>query len=487
MKLRQISFFRRMLWGAALGWMSVRVASGVILLETADPTRNTSTPGDNSGWQYEGVWGGFLGTPIAPLYFLSANHIGNAGGGVFVFHGETYTVVADAGKDPNSDLHLWQVDHAFRDYAPMFTAAGGNETGQTLRVVGRGTQRGSAVQMNGETCGWQWGPGDGVQRWGSNVVVDLWVDSGSGAPYVHATFDAPGVADEAHLSAGDSGGGVFVMEDGLWKLAGINYGVDDLYTGADGSGGFAAAVFDARGFYTQNDDGSYSLITGDAPVPTGFYSTRVAAELGWIQSVTGVDPSGLAAENFADWETLYFTPDQLADATVSGPNADPDGDGVANLLEFAFNLDPTFAEPAGMVAGTGVRGLPLVGLETVAEGDQRLTVEFVRRTAGSGSGVTYAVQFATDLAAGNWQTGGTESVAAINARWERVKVTDTVPVGSGGGVAGRFARVAVTMAAAAESGEAVIAGLKVPRAAGGDSTRRHGKHRGPRRRKRRES
>ena len=431
---------------AALVLAAAQAASGVILLETGDPTRNTSTPGDNSGWQYEGIWGGFLGTPIAPLYFLSANHIGNAGAGSFVFHGETYTVVADGGKDPTSDLHLWQVDHAFRDYAPLFTAAEGDETGQTLRVIGRGTQRGAEVDLDETLRGWQWGPGDGVQRWGGNVVAQVIVDPSDGAPYLYVTFDDPGVADEAHLSGGDSGGGVFVVEDGLWKLAGINYGVDDLYTGADGSGHVVAAVFDARGFYTQNADGSYALIAGDEPVPTAFYSTRVAARLAWIESVTGQDASVLAAESFADWQTLYFTPDQLADATVSGPNADPDGDGVENLLEFAFNLDPTFAEPAVMVAGTGLRGLPLVRLETVAEGDQRLTVEFVRRTAGSGSGLTYTVQFATDLAAGNWQTGGTESVTAINARWERVKVTDTMSAG-GGGAAARFARVAVAVAA----------------------------------------
>ena len=435
------SSLQRGLCIVALICAAARVASGVILLETGDTTRNTSTPGDNSGWQYEGIFGGFLGTPVAPLYFLTAGHIGDQGS--FVFHGETFTTVAHF-NDPGSDLILWEVDHAFPDYAPMFTAADGDETGLTLRVVGRGTQRGDEVDLDGTPRGWYWGPGDGVERWGSNVVVDLPVDSASGAPYVHATFDNPGVANEGHLSSGDSGGGVFVMEDGLWKLAGINYGVDDLYTDADGSGGFAAAVFDARGFYTQNDDGTYSLITGDDPAPTGFYSTRVAARLAWIQSVTGQDPSVLAAENFIDWETLYLTPDQLSDATVSGPNADPDGDGVVNLLEFAFNLDPTFAELAAMVAGTGLRGLPLVQLETVAEGDQRLTVEFVRRTAGSGSGLTYAVQFATDLAAGDWQTGGTENVTEINARWERVKVTDTVSVGSSGAGA-RFARVAVTM------------------------------------------
>ena len=410
-RLRWVSF-RRLLGLAALVGAAVRMASGIILLETGDSARNTSTPGDNSGWQYEGLFGDFLGTPVAPLYFLTAGHIGDQGS--FVFHGETFTTVAHF-NDPASDLILWKVDHAFTDYAPMFTADHGNEVGRTLRVFGRGTQRGSEIDLNGTARGWQWGPTDNVERWGGNVVADLPTDGTAPyAPYVHATFDDPGVAHEAHLSVGDSGGGLFVLEDGLWKLAAINYAVDDLFTTANASSAFDAAVFDAKGYYQKNGDQSFSLITTDQP--TGFYSTRVAARLAWVQSVTGQDPAVLAAETFVGWEHLYFTPAQLADATVSGPNADPDGDGVPNLLEFAFNLDPTFAEPATMVAGTGLRGLPLAGRTTVAAGDTRLTVEFVRRTTASGSGLTYNVQFATDLTTGDWQTGGTASVTAYGRR-----------------------------------------------------------------------
>ena len=419
--------------------LAIHTAAGVILLDTDDPTRNTASPGDNSGWQYEGQWGSFLGTPVAPLYFLSAAHIGNAGGGTFTFHGETFTVVQGY-KDPGSDLMLWQVDHPFATYAPVFTAAHGDETGREMRVIGRGTQRGGEVDLDETPRGWFWGPGDAVERWGSNVVADLPVDSQNGASYVHATFDNPGIANEMHMSAGDSGGGQFVLEDGLWKLAGINYAVDDLFTGSDGSGGFAAAVFDARGFYNQNADGTFTLIVGDDPVPTGFYGSRVAAKLSWIESITGQDAAPLPPDTFDEWRHAYFTPEQLADESVSGPGADPDGDGVSNLLEYAFNLDPTFAEPVQMVAGSGLRGLPLIQLEAVSPTDNRLTVEFVRRTVASGAGLTYTTEFATDLTAGDWEAGGTESVTAINARWERVKVTDDGPVG-----ARRFARVKVVL------------------------------------------
>ena len=47
----------------------------VILFRTADPAANTTAPTgglNSSGWQFEGLWGAFLGTLIAPHFFLSA-------------------------------------------------------------------------------------------------------------------------------------------------------------------------------------------------------------------------------------------------------------------------------------------------------------------------------------------------------------------------------------------------------------------------------
>jgi hypothetical protein len=134
---------------------------------------------------------------------------------------------------------IWQVAGTFPTFAPLVT--GGSETGQPLVVIGRGTQRGGEVFRDGQLRGWFWGGGDGVQRWGQNVVTSV-VNDGPLNQYVFAEFNQTGGANEAHLSVGDSGGAVFIRESGVWKLAGISYAVDGpFFNDGFGNGGFFGA------------------------------------------------------------------------------------------------------------------------------------------------------------------------------------------------------------------------------------------------------
>ncbi|MFN7138733.1 MAG: DUF5722 domain-containing protein, partial [Limisphaerales bacterium] len=43
---------------------------------------------------------------------------------------------------------------------------------------------------------------------------------------------------------------------------------------------------------------------------------------------------------FEGWRRQHFNPTELQDIAISGPEADPDGDGFVNALEYAMNLDP---------------------------------------------------------------------------------------------------------------------------------------------------
>lgn len=260
-------------------------ATAVLFFSTGDPAYHTNAPTGmltDSGWQFQGFWGVYLGTPIAPHYFITARHVGGRPGDRFWFQNNGYTAQAYY-DNPASDLRIWRVCETFPSYAPLYT--NDNEVGKALVVFGRGTRRGDEVRVAGILKGWQWGLVDGTQRWGENQVESIAQGEPRVGGLLRASFDAGGGANEAHLSVGDSGGAVFLNDGAGWKLAGINYSVDGPYNLTNTGPGFEAAIFDEGGLYT-NSAGLWRLEADQAfDVPGAFYATRISEQLGWINDV----------------------------------------------------------------------------------------------------------------------------------------------------------------------------------------------------------
>jgi hypothetical protein len=271
----------------------------VVLYRT--PTRNMSAPTGtlyNSGWQWEGKWGPFLGTPIGPNHFITAGHVGGAVGQTFTYNYKPYAAVAMY-DDPRSDLRIWKVNGTFPSYAPLYTLPW--ETGKPMVVVGRGAQRGGEVWVNGQLKGWKQGYSDSIQSWGENVV-NATVDGGSGSgSLLRFTFSrVGGVYNESILSPGDSGGGVYIKDGTTWKLAGINKSVEGFfsYNGAWNSG-FNASLFDAGGLY-YGGNGNWKLISDLAgDIQPSSYATRISSNVPWIRSVlsNGISPTSFASSS----------------------------------------------------------------------------------------------------------------------------------------------------------------------------------------------
>lgn len=112
-------------------------------------------------------------------------------------------------------------------------------------------------------------------------------------------------------------------------------------------------------------------------------------------SLSAGTPANAAAtiqdKPFDAWRHARFDSAQLADATVSGAEADPDADGLANLLEYALAAEPLAVDAASR--------RPASGLD--AEG--RLTLTYLHAAGRADLG--YAVEWTADLAAGGWQSG----------------------------------------------------------------------------------
>ena len=283
------------MWLVVNGLVPLPSCRAVLFESTGDPGFNTSAPGGSlsgSGWQYEGQWntdaGNFLATPVAPMFFLAAKHVGGAAGDVFVLNGFTYHTVASS-DCPNCDLILWQTAETFPTYASMYSASA--EVGKDCVVFGRGTQRGVAVTVtnavypNGELKGWLWGASDGVERWGQNVVSDVYTDQTDGE-MLQAFFERnQGGANECDLSDGDSSGGMFIQNGSTWELAGIHHGVDGPFSNSTANTQFDAALLDIGGLYVQGVTNWVFVPQQSVDTPGSFYSTRVSANLGWIDRV----------------------------------------------------------------------------------------------------------------------------------------------------------------------------------------------------------
>jgi hypothetical protein len=331
--------------------MATAPARAVILFGAADPSANSRAPTGalaGSGWQYEGQFGAFLGTAIASNYFITAAHIGGSVGQTFTLNGTTYTTTA-VFPDPSSDLQIWQIAGTFPIHAPLYSGAAGSELNLDLVVFGRGTQRGSPVNVGSDSHlgGWLWGASDGIQRWGTNVIGSVENDPAYGE-LLRAPFDMNAGPNEAHLSTGDSGGGVFVFngKTNTWELAGISLAVDGPFsTSSNGLSPFDAAMFDTSGLFVQDDQGTWVT----APNPSAFYATEIAAHEGFIDSVVMQLVSSVSRKTHGDAGTFDITLPQTGTPGIECRSGGPTNN-YTIVFTFANNVS---VDGASVTNGTG--------------------------------------------------------------------------------------------------------------------------------------
>jgi hypothetical protein len=129
----------------------------------------------------------------------------------------------------------------------------------------------------------------------------------------------------------------------------------------------------------------------------------------------------LGATALMAWRDLQSLPFDGSQDT-----GNPSGDGVVNLMKFAFNLAPNAGDLNGsrvdILSPEGTEGLPRI--ERDEEG--RLVVEFLRRKASSLPGVAYVVETGDNLVAPQPLSLSGAVVEGIDTAWERVRVTDPV-------------------------------------------------------------
>jgi uncharacterized repeat protein (TIGR03803 family) len=165
----------------------------------------------------------------------------------------------------------------------------------------------------------------------------------------------------------------------------------------------------------------HALVSGLQP--GSVYYFRVVAsnaentvlQLGSIFSFTTSGSQG----PYSTWAATRFSSTQLSNPLISGAGADPDKDGVVNLLEYAFDTNPLISRNTILTAGTGTSGLPLIQR---TQSPSTLSIQYIRRKTSAAPGLNYIPQFSSSLV-GAWEDfNGQETVQSIDAVWERVTV-----------------------------------------------------------------
>ena len=157
-------------------------------------------------------------------------------------------------------------------------------------------------------------------------------------------------------------------------------------------------------WHPQTDGVGYSLqFVDDAMVPDAWSSAD-----SWTSSVTiggspGVRDDG-SLVSFRDWLSELYSAAELSDATVSGPDADSDGDSKSTLMEYALNTNPIVSETSNT---------PDIFIVEDA-GERYMAMRYVRQAKAVD--LTYRVQVGDDL-----------------SEWEDVTEMVGLPVDNGDG------------------------------------------------------
>lgn len=136
---------------------------------------------------------------------------------------------------------------------------------------------------------------------------------------------------------------------------------------------------------------------------------------------------------YTTWKMQYFSANEVRVPAISGDSADPDGDSIPNLMEYALGTD---------ARNPGVSGLPTAG-QVVVSGQSYQTLTYTKVVANTD--ITYVPQVSSDLIiwnSGPNYLGAVSAVTSADGLTQTITVRDLTPAGSVV-AGGRFIRLQV--------------------------------------------
>lgn len=257
---------------AAFAFAGIPYAHAIVVYNLAG---QNATPAPNNVDAYVGVVNGAgSGVLVAPDVVLTIDHISGLGSN-FTYNGHTYAsdiALTIAGTHMEL-LHL--TTSTGQAGVPLYS--GTADTTAAVTLVGNGGPKGTAFTGNSSPSvqtGWNWTTATAAASWGQATNDNVYSD-GSATYLGFAFTPTPG---SSVYTGGDSGGGMFINDGGVMKLAGIAWSVDGYFSVGSGDPNRApddvAAIYDVADskVFTTDANGNFILAT----VPQHSYAARVS-------------------------------------------------------------------------------------------------------------------------------------------------------------------------------------------------------------------
>ena len=318
--------------------------SAIILHPAAEPDLLTWT--DRPSDDVVGRWGGNAScVAVSRNCVVTTRHQGGGAGTLVEIADVSYSV-AQIWNHDTADLRLAKLHGAnLIDFVPPYSKT--DESGKEVVIGGYGVGNGASLESGGTIYGYEWADsGSRALRFGTNRIENPVSDSNM-PPYISdvvvADFDdlnrnSP-TTYECIPAVHDSGGGWFIKDDGIWKLAALTRAVEQHFE--DG----------------YEDDPNYILLESWFRQPSNpahldadvFDAVQISSYAQWIgDNLPEVPPGDLTgddaidAADFAVFASLWRRTDCEVPDWCLGADSEPDGDVDAlDLAVFTYHwLDP---------------------------------------------------------------------------------------------------------------------------------------------------